>query len=152
MNALARMAVKALMFIQFRDVSTNAPLWQTDAEGNELKDADGNPMPVGVRCYGPGSKQYRDAEDAVSTSTIRDGKKGLTGQKVRENQTKIMARTITEFVGFEYEELTPNGKEPAEREAINARLLNDPAYIAVRDQIAEKQSDLGNSSASATTA
>lgn len=137
-NALAGMLVAAVMFIQLRNPETDALMWQVDPETGEYKlDAEGNKQPIGVRAYSPGSKIYRTAESTIATANIKRGKKGLTGDVLHENQTDLLSRTVYEYVGFDY-----NGEKAGLD--TNRKLFEDPEYVAVREQIANAQADLGN--------
>ncbi len=152
-NPLARMAVSAAMFIHFTDVETGAKVYeQKTTEGPEgLQEVDDLDKPVGVRAYGPGSTQYRNAEAAVATAQLKAGRKTLTGDKLFDNVTEVMARTVFQYVGFDYNGQTINGADRDTALALNRKLLSDPVYAAVRDQISEKQGDLGNFSNGATS-
>lgn len=153
-NILAQMAVVALMFVHFK-TPDGVKLYVPDESAPDgfARDANGDKLPVGVRVYGPGSREYRLAEDRVATENLRRGRNKLTGEQLRANATAIMARTTVEFVNFDY-----NGKtvSPAmtveDREKVCEQLYNDVEYVAVRDQVETEQGDLGNYSPKATTA
>lgn len=136
-KALAAMAVAATLFIQFRDPATDALMFETDENGEFKLDGDGNKLPLGVRVYTPGSKQYRAAEAKIATEGIKRGRKGLTGDTILDNQTRLLALTTTEYVGFDVD------GQPASYET-NYKLYDDPEYVAVREQVATAQGDLGN--------
>lgn len=166
MNILSRMAVAALMFVHFKTPDGEKLFVPNEAITDEMRargvteskdgfarDSDGNKLDVGVRVFGPGSREYRLAEDRVATENLRRGRNKLTGEQLRANATTIMARTTTEFVNFDYygKTVTPT-MTVDDREKVCEQLYNDVEYVGVRDQVEAEQGDLGNYSQKATTA
>lgn len=126
-------AVAAIAFVQFRDPATDQPM--TNAAGE----------PVGVEVYGPGSKQYRAAQSAIATANIKRGRKGLTGETLRENETELLARTTAKFVGFDYD-------GQAASVDVCRKFYDDVELAHLREQVVEKQGDFGNFIPTASTA
>lgn len=147
-SGISAMMIAAVMFIQFRDPATDQLMWvmkeeeDPDAPGQirlvyDL-DEQGKKKPIGVRAYSPGSKIYRNAAAINATANIARGKKGLNGAVLFENQTDLLARTVFEYVNFDY-----NG-EKASLET-NRAMFADEAWEAVREQVSNDQADLGKS-------
>lgn len=147
-SGISAMMIAAVMFIQFRDPETDRPLFvmkeeeDPDAPGQMRLvfdlDEKGQKKPIGVRAYSPGSKIYRNATAVNATANIKLGKKGLNGQALFDNQTDLLARTVFEYVNFDY-----NG-EKASLET-NRAMFADEAWEAVREQVSNDQADLGKS-------
>lgn len=165
-NILAQMAVAALMFVHFKTPAGEKLYVPNEAITDDMRargiveskdgfarDASGAKLPVGVRVFGPGSREYRLAEDRVATENLRRGRNKLTGEQLRANATAIMARTTLEFVNFDYNGKTVSSNMSVdEREKVCEQLYNDLEYVAVRDQVETEQGDLGNYSQKATSA
>lgn len=145
MNIKKLSVVVALAFIHFRDPATDAPMFKTDDNGEFVKDADGNKLPIGVKVYGPGSTQYRNAQAAIQTENIKAGKKGLTGNRIQRNETELLARTTVEYVNFDYEGASASYET-------NLKFYEDVEVAHLRDQVSEKQADYGNFLPNAATA
>jgi hypothetical protein len=158
--ALAAMAVAAFTFVHFKNPATgaklfvlnaNKPTGTIDGDDGYARDQAGNLLPIGVKKWGPGSEEYRKAEARIATENMRAGAKKLTGEKLHENATTLLSRTVFEYVNFGYS-LTDDGVEQVvtastshdERMRVNTALFNDPAYVAVREQVLEADGDLGN--------
>lgn len=144
----------ATAFIHFRDAATNAKLYvanedkpagAVDGEDGFARDTNGEKLPVGVEVYGPGSTQYRNAQSAIATANIKRGKKGLTGDILRENETELLARTTAKFVNFDY-----NGA--AASYETNIKFYDDLELAHFREQVVEQQGDFGTFLPSAATA
>lgn len=163
MNQLACMIVAAFTFIQFRNPETDALLFVTETVRNAETgqdeqvfklDANGQKMPIGVKVYGPGSKQYRREFSKIQTANIQRGKKGLTGETLRQNETDLLSKTTFEWVNFTYEPLAAGGAAVETLSCSpenNAKLYDDGRYIAVREQVAAEQGDLGNFAKASST-
>lgn len=134
MSFLSRMAVAALVFVHFRHPGTGEKMYAPDAAGKNDLD-----KPIGIVMATPGSTEYRAAEAAINTENLRLGFKNLTGERMHQNQTDLLAKTAREFKNFDY-----NGKGCSEEAA--RQLFDDPEYVAVREQCIAGQGDLGNAS------
>jgi len=133
-------AAVARIFVHLRNPDTDAKLYLTDDEGKpDLS------KPVGVNMYSPGSIQYRNAQSAITTENIKRGKKGLTGETLRENAVELLAQTTAEFVNMDYNGSTSGVDTFRE-------FYSDVEMVAYKEQIEEAQGDVGNSYKSKTTA
>lgn len=146
-------AAVAKIFVHLRNPETDAKLYapklqadgqtpETDEQGNIVFDRS---KPVGVRMYSPGSLQYRNAQSSITTENIKRGKKGLTGEVLRENAAELLALTTAEFVNMDY-----NGASSGVETFRD--FYNDVEMIAYKEQIEEAQGDVGNSYKTSTTA
>lgn len=132
-------AAVAKIFVHLRNPETDAKLYIADEEGKpDLS------KPVGVNMYSPGSIQYRNAQSAITTENIKRGKKGLTGETLRENAAELLAQTTAEFVNMDYNGQTSGVDTFRE-------FYNDVEMVAYKEQIEEAQGDVGNSYKSKTT-
>jgi hypothetical protein len=124
----------ATLFVHFKNAATGERLF-----ANVSREIDGatktEQVPMGVTVYTPGSKQYRTAQNMNITANIKAGKKELSGAKLDEQQTDLLARTTISTSGFEIE----GGVD-----GLRAFYDNE-AYAAYREQVAEEQADLGKS-------
>jgi hypothetical protein len=91
-------------FIQFRSPVDNSPVF-VQTVGPDDKAVTDTSKPVGIKIYGPGSKEARNA-DAIATQEMIDAKlkKGNAAMTQRLGLEKL-ARLSIEFVNFDY-----NGK------------------------------------------
>lgn len=140
-KTLARMAVAALVFIHFRDPATDQPMYvQKDVEKDGVtQTVDDLAKPIGVRAYTPGSTYYRNAEATNATASFRAGKKGLTGEGMYNQQTELLAKTVKEYVNFEYDDAGASYEN-------NKKLFADLEFVAIREQVHADQADLGKCS------
>ena len=125
-------AIVPTKFIHFRTPDTNALMYAGVKE-------DGTPdtdKPIGVRAYGPGSAVYRKVQGKITTASIAAGKKGLTGESLFENQVKLLAGTVTEFINFEYEGAGASVEN-------TAKFYSNPALVHFKEQTEAEQQDLG---------
>lgn len=160
-KALRAAAIVAMTFVHFKNPADNTRMFVTnenkptgcvDGPDGFARDLSGNKLPIGVRVYGPGSTEYRKAEDKINDENFKLGKKGLSGARMRENQTTLLSRTTAEFVNFGYsptgrddDEITVTPSTPFEqRLAVCGALYNDGEFVFARDQVTEAQGDLGN--------
>lgn len=161
-NALRKMAVVAAAFIQFKLPNGDklflsnedaALFGGTEHKDGFARDAAGNRMPVGVRAYGPGSSQYRAATSAAQTLGLQRGRNKMNGELLYTQATDTLARTVTEYVNFDYngKRLTGHEELPA-RIALNEQLLTDLEFVGIREQIEAEQGDLANFSAAPASA
>lgn len=147
---IAKTAALQTLFIQFRNPATDAKLYAPVMEGDEPKrDEHGNVVfdmskPVGVRVYTPGSLQYRNAESAITTENIKRGKKALTGDTLQGNAVELLANTTIEFINMNYHGES-SGVETFRK------FYGDVGMVAYREQVQEKQGDVGNAYASTAT-
>lgn len=138
MNPLARLAIVPLAFIQFEDPATGQPMFlqkQNDS-GETVDDLE---KPVGVRAYTKGSQMYRNASADNTTEAIKaakNGGKGVTGHTVYARDTEVLAKTVVEYVNFDY-----NGDACSPE--VNRKFFADPEYVEVREQILDDQADTG---------
>jgi hypothetical protein len=141
------------MFVHLKDPATGAPLFvmrkkELDGGGEQmvpvLDDAN-KPKRIGVHVYTPGSKIYRNAKNINATANMKDGKKGLTGEKLDQQETDLLARTT-----FKLENMD-GLVDTCTVEALRAFYDNEE-FVAYREQIAEEQADLGKSSTSTAKA
>jgi hypothetical protein len=160
-KALRAAAIAAMTFVHFKNPADNTRMYVTnenkptgcsDGPDGFARDPSGNKLPIGVRVYGPGSVEYRKAEDKINDENLKLGKKGLSGARLRQNQTTLLARTTSEFVNFGYsltgrdeDEIVVTPSTPFEqRLAVCGALYDDGDYAFARDQVSEVQGDLGN--------
>ena len=129
---IKKTALVATFFVHFRDASTNARLYVLDGEGKPDPS-----KPIGVKVCGPGSYRYRQVQGQITTDSIKAGKKGLTGESLRENQVRLLAGTVTEFVNFEYEGRGASAEN-------NAAFFGNVELVHYKEQTEESQADLGN--------
>lgn len=135
--SLAALALAATLFVQFRDPRTDEPVFNVFPDDHPDAGAPNPADPVGVRVYGPGSKEYRAAQSAITNEAIERKRKKVTAELIEKNAVELLARVTSEFVGFDYE-----GKG-ASLETNRAFYL-DPRFVHLRDQVQEKMGDYGN--------
>lgn len=124
---LAALALVPTLFIQFTHPVTG-----------ELVFADGDTdKPVGVNVFGPGSKEYRAAQSAITNESIAAKRKKVTAELIERNAVELIARTTSEFVNFDYE-----GKGASLE--TNRAFYKDERFVHLRDQVQEKLGDYGN--------
>jgi hypothetical protein len=124
------------LFVHFKNAATGERLYSqrtVETEGGS-KQVD---VAIGVHVYTPGSKIYRNAQNMNITANIKAGKKELSGAKLDEQQTDLLARTTFKIEGFELE-------GGVTVDTLRAFYDNE-AYAAYREQVAEEQADLGKS-------
>lgn len=145
MNFLPKIA--PTIFVHFKNPATDEPLYvlkeRTNPDTDQVElvralDEDGKEKPIGVMAYTPGSKVYRSAEQMNATENIAAGKKGLTGGKLFDQQTKLLARTVYKYVNFDVDGQGANYET-------NMKFFNDEENEAMRVQVQNDQADLGKS-------
>lgn len=169
MKSLLTAAVVALAFVHFKNPSDGSRLYVLNEDASKFnatphedgfaRDAAGAKLPVGVRVYGPGSTEYRKAEDAIASVRIKEGKKGLSGATLRDDATTKLARCTSEFVNFGYA-LKDGGEElrvtPASdfetRIKVASAFYNDLRFVGLRDQVEADQHDHANFTPTASAA
>lgn len=147
MNALTSLALAATLFVHFKDPRSDEPVYHPQAatfpEGHELA-GQANPnagepdleRPVGVRIYGPGSKEYRAAQTAITNENIERKRKKVTAELIEKNAVELLARTTYEFVGFDYQ---GKGASP---EVCRAFYL-DAQFVHLKEQVQAGMGDYG---------
>lgn len=128
----------ATLFVHFKNAADGERLYkmrEVDGQMVRAKDDAGKDIRMGVWVYTPGSKIYRTAQNMNITANIKAGKKELSGAKLDEQQTDLLARTTFKTEGFEIE----GGVD-----GLRA-FYDDEQYAAYREQVAEEQADLGKS-------
>lgn len=127
------------IFVHFKNPETGERVYST-----RTTEIDGAPktekVRVGVWVYTPGSKIYRTADNMNTTANIRAGKKELTGAKLFEQQTDLLARTTFKLEGFDID-----GSAAPGFESLKA-FYDAEENVAIREQVQEEQADLGKSS------
>lgn len=160
MKSLRAAAVAALVFVHFKDANgarmyvTNEDAGKFNASTHEDGYArlNGEKLAMGVKVYGPGSQEFRKAQDAINTANIKNGKKGLTGASLRQDATVLLARTTAEFVNFEYLDTRVTASTDFEtRVRVASAFYDDLEFVGLRDQVETEQNDLGNFSQAAST-
>lgn len=131
------------LFVHFKNAATGALLFAMITRTNDAgvteevraKDESGKDKPIGVTVYTPGSKVYRTAMNMNATANMKGGKKELSGEKLDQQQTDLLARTTIKVHNFE----CATGFD-----ALRA-WYDDEANVAYREQVADEQGDLGKS-------
>jgi len=111
--------------VQFRHPVTNELLW-ADKEKTQ---------PVSVNLFGTASQEYRDARVAMQNRQLKRGKQKPSAEVLVEEGTTLLVATIDHFNNFAVGEWVPSN------EADYRKLLNDPQYSWVREQIDEALAD-----------
>lgn len=144
------------LFVHFTNPRTGDPVYlpqaETFPEGHELAgqpnpDAgeDDETKPVGVNAYGPGSKEYRAAQTAITNESIERKRRKVTAELIEKNGVELIARVTYEFVNFDYK-----GKGYTVDTARAFYL--DPEYVHLKEQVQDKMGDYGNFLPSASKA
>lgn len=141
MNVLQKLglAMAASVFVHFRNDNTGELAYLPDANGNPDKT-----KPVGVKVYGPGSKEYKAAQSAMTQEAIDEKRKKITAAQIETGAVELMARTTAEFVNFDY--AGPDSAPLADDAPLVERsraFYMDPNYVNLRRQVEDKQGDLG---------
>jgi hypothetical protein len=154
MKSLLAVAVAATAFVQFKNPADNSLLFVTNDDAAKFgatshEDGyarkDGQKLPIGVKVYGPGSAEYRRAEDKTVSDAIKAGKKALTGASQRADATYKLARTTLAFVNFDYEGETVTAEtDVTARVRIASAFFDDGQFVAFRDQVLQEQHDHAN--------
>lgn len=155
MKSLRAAAVAALAFVHFKSPIDGARMFvmNEDAETFNAKphddgyarDAAGNKLAIGVKVYGPGSAEYQRADDAVSSTRIKEGKKGMTGATLRQDATTKLARCTQEFVNFAYNGESVNASTDFEKRIrVASAFYSDVEFAGLREQIEVEQHDFAN--------
>lgn len=147
------------LFVHLKDPTTGSFLFvmrEKEIEGGGVQlvpatDENGKPKRIGVWVYTPGSKVYRTAENMNATANMRDGKKGLTGEKLDQQLTDKLARTTFKLENMDGIVNGYSGTEKEKFDALSA-FYDDEQFVAYREQIADEQADLGKSSTSTAKA
>ena len=133
------LAMIASILVHFKNDATGEPVYLKDHEGNDDKS-----KPVGVRMFGPGSKEYKAAQSAILQEAIDEKKKKVTAKGIEDTAIELLARTTAEFVGFTYEGSDENPLPETATHLERARAFYlDPGYTALHEQVKAKQGDLG---------
>ncbi len=134
------LAMVAAIFVHFKNDATGEPVFLNDP----LTGKPDPSKPVGVRIYGPGSKEYKAAQSAIMQEAIDEKKKKVTAKGIEDTAVELLARTTIEFVGFTYEGSEDNPLPENASFLERARAFHlDPEYVNLQEQIKSKQGDLG---------
>lgn len=126
------------LFVHFKNAATGERLYSTRTiPGDGDNESKVEQVRIGVHVYTPGSKIYRNAQNMNITANIKAGKKELSGAKLDEQQTDLLARTTFKIEGFELD-------GGVTVDTLRAFYDNE-IYAAYREQVAEEQADLGKS-------
>ncbi|QIL71670.1 hypothetical protein G7048_15690 [Diaphorobacter sp. HDW4B] len=130
-------AVAATSFLHLKDSSDNL-MWDDEAKT----------LPVGVTIYGPGSKEFQQAQVKVNNRAVkRLQKRGNTDQtadvKLKE-QAEYLADITAGFQNLDYDGL--QGRQLA------MAIYSDPSIGFIGDQVAEHVKDWANFSQASATA
>ncbi len=136
MNLNKHALATAATFHQFTDPASGELIVETDEAGNKVLDGEGKEKPVGVMVFGPGTKQYRAAQTAITDEAIERKRKKVTAAMINSAGLELIARTTESFVNFDYE-----GK-PASLE-VNRLFYGDERFLHFKDQVQEKMGDFG---------
>src|SRR3569832_1871519 len=98
------------MFVHFVNPATDEPIYLALPEGHPKAGEPDLDKPVGVNVYGPGSKEYRAAQTAITQENIDRKRRKVPADLNQKNTKKLLARTTYEFVNFQYEGKTTNHK------------------------------------------
>lgn len=139
MNSLDDLALKPTKFVHFKHPATDEPVYRKDADGNDDRE-----RPVGVNVYGPGSKEYRAAQTAITNEAIQRGRKKVTAEMIQRNAVETLARCTYEYVNFDYQG-KPAGVEN------NRAFFADDQYAHFREQVQSEMGDFGGFLPSAST-
>lgn len=151
MNVLQQLglAMIATIFVHFRNDATGNLAYLKDPITGE----DDKSKPIGVNIFGPGSKEYKAAQSAITQEAIDEKRRKITAAQIENGAVELMARTTTDFVNWSY---TGPADGPALPETATmlerARAFYlDPHYVNLRRQVEDKQGDVGNFLASASS-
>jgi hypothetical protein len=132
-------AVAATSFLHLKDASDN-PMFTEPTDGTK-------PQPVGVTIYGPGSKEFQQAQVKVNNSAVqRLQKRGKFEQTVEgklKEQAEYLADITQSFQNLAYDGLT--GRQLA------LAVYGDPSIGFIGDQVAEHVKEWGNFSGTSST-
>jgi hypothetical protein len=144
---LNSLALQPTKFVHFVNPATGELVYEPQPdvfpEGHE-RAGQANPnagepnldKPVGVRVYGPGSKEYRHAQTTLTNEAIERKRKKVTAELIEQNAVELLARTTYEFVNFDYE---GDGATPEN----NRKFYRDPEYVHFREQVQAEMGDHG---------
>ena len=136
-DVLATLALKPTTFVHFVNPATDEPIYLALPEGHPKAGEPDLDKPVGVNVYGPGSKEYRAAQTAITQENIDRKRRKVTADLIQKNAVELLARTTYEFVNFQYEGKT------AGLEACRAFYL-DPRFTHLKEQVQDKQGAFGD--------
>lgn len=137
MSALEKQALAPSLFVHFTNPKTGEEVFDVFPEGHPQAGEEDESKPVGVRIYGPGSKEYRAAQTAITNEAIERKRRKVTAELIEKNAVELLARTTSEFVNFDYE-----GKG-ASVETCRAFYL-DVRYPHLREQVQAAHGDFGS--------
>lgn len=142
MNVLQSLglAMLATIFVHFKNDATGELAYLKDPITGE----DDKSKPIGVNIFGPGSKEYKAAQSAITQEAIDAKRKKITAALIEANAVELMARTTANFVNFDYTGPDASPLPDTATQADKARAFyRDPMYVNLRDQVSEKQGDTG---------
>jgi len=141
MNALniKTKAVAATSFLHLKD-SSDTLMYTSPTDGSQ-------PAAVGVTIYGPGSKEFQQAQVKVNNRAVaRLQKRGKFEQTVDgklKEQAEYLADITQSFQHLDYDGLTGR--------ALALAVYGDPSIGFIGDQVAEYVKEWGNFSATSST-
>lgn len=103
-------------------------------------------LPTGVKIYGPGSKENKEAQASVTQGNLDRKAKKVTAHLLEQNALDLLTKCTFEVVNFESIE----GYEKIEAAGVRA-FYEDPGYVHFRDQVQEKMGDFSASAAKVST-
>jgi hypothetical protein len=130
-DGLEGLALAPSKFVHFKHPASDELVYRKAADGEDDPE-----RPVGVRVYGPGSKEYRVAQTALTNEQIQRGRKKITAEMIQRNAVETLARCTYEFVNFDY------AGKPAGLEA-NRAFYADDRFVHFREQIQSEMGDFG---------
>lgn len=132
-------AVAATSFLHLKDAS-DSPMFTVPTDGSQ-------PQPVGVTIYGPGSKEFQQAQVKVNNRAVsRLQKRGKFEQTVDgklKEQAEYLADITQSFQHLDYDGLT--GRQLA------LAVYGDPSIGFIGDQVSEHVKEWGNFSVTSST-
>lgn len=103
-----------------------------------LYDGDDQDKPVTITLYGTGSKQYRNAVNAMQNRQLKRGKKQPSAEVLREEGAELLVACSAGAQNLSYQ-----GKA-LDNDAVFRQLYNDPSLIWIREQVDSAIGDVAN--------
>lgn len=132
-------AVAATSFLHLKDASDSL-MFTEPTDGTQ-------PQPVGVTIFGPGSKEFQQAQVKVNNRAVqRLQKRGKFEQTVEgklKEQAEYLADITQSFQNLAYDSLTGR--------ALALAVYGDPSIGFIGDQVAEHVKEWGNFSGTSST-
>lgn len=131
-NALKKMALAATLFVHFTNPATGEQVFADNPETGEPDES----KPVGVTIYGPGSREYKKHQSAITQEAIDAKRKKVSAALLESNAVELLARCTSEFRNFDYEGAAASVET-------NRKFYKDPEYAHLRAQVEDKLGDFG---------